>query len=1155
MTVENTNPIQHFTANGETTVFAISFAVEGKDNIKVTVNGSVVSVNDYSYDALTKAVVFNAAPEDGAEVVVDRVTSLDRSINYQTYDNSFRPETLNYDLDRIWHVLQEDHITDANIVARIKDEIEWRRTHNTEWDLLAQAREKGLFNALKSYMDTIGAMSVPNLFDGVTDNVVITEEGVSQRVTNRDLKQAQAELQASLEELDALAVANLQASKDYTDAEKTRAVEAEAELAQKVLDEKAKRELADVDLQTQINTLGVGNRAYKTYADMVADKANITSKSKITVTNDTDATKNGDYQYDGTNFTKSVYDVLTQSKAYADANPLFKKVQLVAGNDLNNITKTGIYYHWGSNLSSTQLLNAPEYVSGNALFGTLVVYNPIEGESSALTQIFYPHTDGYGPYIRKRSQAGVFPAWSKLTTSSNQHNVNLITTEGTDVLELPLGNYCWASLVMGNSFLNMPNAPYKFGRLEVKAGGSGHGSNYKVVVFYPYGRDKNYYMNTNYEANTWTGWRTYKDYDTLLSELNNTYPTKTELSTTIAGSLDTLTKLNYFGKKYSDSDLTGTGLYAAAYYAGYNSTTDSKGATFNSIIGRLSGSGAGDTEYRVYMGSKVSVGVLGNSVPQANVNNPDFSGVCLSFPTGDTGKAQTIKLDKVVSIPANTPFVIVFRKTVLSSFRIGFSSAVTGSLDKRGFSMWAQAQEWGEFGIAAASPDIGYVQTGFQLQLNIESDGQGSTTNLLDSYKPTLVIPPKFYAMEGLETHIYPEHLLVEDHKLYEHDITCNRGSQRVRGYVWTPTAADPIGNYALTWALHDKQKGELLTSATSTIVLADKNAKSGITKKVSVIGDSLVNGTVITQRLLDVAANDSMKIELIGTRGTGTNKHEGRGGWTINDYTGTGRTYYQFTVSGITVIPAINATTYTVGGAVFMVQETAINSGSGTISCNLVSGTAPTNGTTGILTKTNTSGGDSSISFSNVQPVSGNPFWNEATGKLDYTNYLTKNSIANAPDVVVIQLGVNDTFGLTSDIAVADFAVTALPKLDALISAIKATNSAVKIIVATPPNYADQNAFGTNYACGQTSWRAKRNIVIFNSKLIQQYSNKEAQNIYVVGSGYNVDTENNFPSGTTQINAHNTNTVTVQTNGVHPDISGYRQIGDALFACIKVVA
>lgn len=320
MTVENTNPIQHFTANGETTVFAISFAVEGKDNIKVTVNGSVVSVNDYSYDALTKAVVFNAAPEDGAEVVVERVTSLDRSINYQTYDNSFRPETLNYDLDRIWHVLQEDKITDAEILARIKDEIEWRRTHNTEWDLLAQAREQGLFNALKSYMDTIGAMSVPNLFDGITDNVVITEEGVSQRVTNRGLKQAQAELLEALNSLNGTVNVNLAEAKTYTDDEKARAVAEETRISNSLVAETNRATDAESILQSQINAVGVGNKAYKTYAEMVADAANITAKSKITVTNDSDTTRNGDYQYDGTSFTKSVYDVLTLAKQDADLN-------------------------------------------------------------------------------------------------------------------------------------------------------------------------------------------------------------------------------------------------------------------------------------------------------------------------------------------------------------------------------------------------------------------------------------------------------------------------------------------------------------------------------------------------------------------------------------------------------------------------------------------------------------------------------------------------------------------------------------------------------------------------------------------------------------------------------------------------------------------
>jgi len=354
MTVENTNPIQHFTANGEATVFAIDFDVEGKDNIKVTVDGETVTVNDYSYDAAVNAIVFITAPAAGAEVIVERVTSLDRSINYQTYNNSFRPEMLNYDLDRIWHVLQEDHITDAEILARIKDEIEWRRTHNTEWDLLAQAREQGLFNALKSYMDTIGAMSVPNLFDGITDNVVITEDGVSQRVTNRDVKQELADLHTSL-------FSAVNTAKTYTDTETTRAVNAETTLNTVINNEIGRAVASESGLQNQVNAIGVGNKAYLTYAGMDADKANIAAKSKVTVTNDATAANNGDWQYDGATFTKSSYDPLTQSKNYTDSQ--IKAAVLPANSDLNNLTLTnGGYFIVNANASS--MLNMPEQSNG-----------------------------------------------------------------------------------------------------------------------------------------------------------------------------------------------------------------------------------------------------------------------------------------------------------------------------------------------------------------------------------------------------------------------------------------------------------------------------------------------------------------------------------------------------------------------------------------------------------------------------------------------------------------------------------------------------------------------------------------------------------------------------------------------------------------------
>jgi lysophospholipase L1-like esterase len=58
------------------------------------------------------------------------------------------------------------------------------------------------------------------------------------------------------------------------------------------------------------------------------------------------------------------------------------------------------------------------------------------------------------------------------------------------------------------------------------------------------------------------------------------------------------------------------------------------------------------------------------------------------------------------------------------------------------------------------------------------------------------------------------------------------------------------------------------------------------LNKKVCLIGDSLTNNGTITQTLLDIAGTDVMGVTLIGTRGSGSNKHEGRGGWTVAAYT-----------------------------------------------------------------------------------------------------------------------------------------------------------------------------------------------------------------------------------------------------------------------------
>lgn len=339
-----------------------------------------------------------------------------------------------------------------------------------------------------------------------------------------------------------------------------------------------------------------------------------------------------------------------------------------------------------------------------------------------------------------------------------------------------------------------------------------------------------------------------------------------------------------------------------------------------------------------------------------------------------------------------------------------------------------------------------------------------------NKYIPTLVMPPKIYALAGIESHIYPEHLVIDDFTLYNHKVSAYRGQHKNRGFVWTPTIMDSAGDYGVTWSLFDKQTAGELATASTKITLVDKNKDSGVTKKVMVIGDSYINGGVITQQILDCAAKDVTKVQLIGTRGTAPNLHEGRSGWKISDYTSN---------------------------------------------------------------------------------RSDNPFW--INGKVDYLQFLANNSLAT-PDIIIIELGVNDSFAQTTDTEVVTMTQTAFSNLDTLISSFKAANANIKIGLCLPPKYADQDAFGNDYGTQYDAWRCSRNIAVYNRKLIARYKDSETQNIYVVASGFNVDTLNNYPTIQEPINSHNSTLIDVQNNSVHPYPKGYQQIGDMMFVFIKAI-
>jgi hypothetical protein len=69
---------------------------------------------------------------------------------------------------------------------------------------------------------------------------------------------------------------------------------------------------------------------------------------------------------------------------------------------------------------------------------------------------------------------------------------------------------------------------------------------------------------------------------------------------------------------------------------------------------------------------------------------------------------------------------------------------------------------------------------------------------------------------------------------------------------------------------------------------------------------------------------------------------------------------------------------------------------------------------------------------------------------------------------------------------------------------------------------------------------------------MIQKFSNKEQENIFLVPVYVNLDCVNNYPQREESINAKNPRKILRSSNGVHPAPEGYRQIADSFYYWFK---
>lgn len=110
MAVPEQTPYIEHTGNGVTKSFALGFICESKGHLIVLVDEIEPPIATWSLSGGN--VVFTTAPASGKKITLQRNTPFGRTTEYQSFNNSFRPQSVNGDFDRLWLKLQELGIAD-----------------------------------------------------------------------------------------------------------------------------------------------------------------------------------------------------------------------------------------------------------------------------------------------------------------------------------------------------------------------------------------------------------------------------------------------------------------------------------------------------------------------------------------------------------------------------------------------------------------------------------------------------------------------------------------------------------------------------------------------------------------------------------------------------------------------------------------------------------------------------------------------------------------------------------------------------------------------------------------------------------------------------------------------------------------------------------
>jgi len=169
---------------------------------------------------------------------------------------------------------------------------------------------------------------------------------------------------------------------------------------------------------------------------------------------------------------------------------------------------------------------------------------------------------------------------------------------------------------------------------------------------------------------------------------------------------------------------------------------------------------------------------------------------------------------------------------------------------------------------------------------------------------------------------------------------------------------------------------------------------------------------------------------------------------------------------------------------------------------------------------------------------------------EFDFSKYVKKNEIGEI-DAVSILLGANDLQLTTYEASDAEIEKY-ISNTKRMIEEIHKYDKDIKIIVNLPVIGAEQYAWAKrmNWSLGSKQYRF--NVIKAADALIKRFDGEK--NIYISATLLNLDPVFGFDKEPYRANLYCDDYVMKQSNWVHPNANGYKQMGDALAAVIEAI-